>query len=277
MIIKFYNIDPMLQNKAVSNDQHAERKTFILYFLLQITIFVGVCLSSVVSLVVASCCICMVFFGPQRTIQAITLLILIRFMNPAVAILAPNLSIFSLGILLLSSILYIPWGMRHVANQLMPVIIFSVCALLLSGITSGSVWISFLKIISFLLSALAVISILNKLNVKQIRDVTVWIFSIMFAVVFLSLFTLFNHDIAYNLNGLGFQGILAHPQAMGVFLAPLVSFFIGRFMFYKKGLLSIDMLLISILIYLIILTQARTAAVAVFLSFMANVFVVKLP
>lgn len=275
--MKFNNIEPMLQNKTVSIDLKVERKTFIFYFLLQVGIFIGVCLSPISSLVVASCCICTVFFGPQRTIQAITLLVLIRFMNPAIAVLTPNLSIFSLGMLLLSSILYIPWGIKHAANQLFPVIIFSVCALLLSGITSSSVWISYLKIISFLLSALTVISALNKLNVKQIRNVIAWMFSIMFVVVFLSLCTLVNRNIAYHLNGVAFQGIFSHPQAMGVFLAPLASFFVGRFMFCKKDFLSVDMLIIPILIYMIIVTQARTAAVSVFLSFMTTLFIVNMP
>lgn len=277
MNVKFNNIELMLENKTVGVDSKAERKTFAFYFLFQITVFIGVCLSPIVSLVVASCCICAVFLGPQRTIQAITLLILIRFMNPAVAVLAPNLSLFSLGMLLISSALYIPWGIRHAANQLLPVIIFSVCALLLSGITSSSVWISFLKIISFLLSALTVISALNKLNLEQTNNVIVWIFSIMFAVVSFSLCTLVNHNIAYNLNGVGFQGMFSHPQSMGVFLAPLVSFFVGRFMFYRKGFLSMDILIIPVLIYMIILTQARTAAVSVFLSFITTLFIVNMP
>jgi len=47
-------------------------------------------------------------------------------------------------------------------------------------------------------------------------------------------FPLYFSEFGYARNGKGFQGLLNHPQAYAVFLAPMVVWFTGRFLFDKN-------------------------------------------
>jgi len=252
-------------------------KTFLLYIVFISSIFIGVVLYPSLSVIIGVLCCVLIFFGPKKTIQAVSIFVLIRFLNPAIVTLPANLGAFSWVILILASTINIPWGFIYLKKVFFSILIFCFVVLVLSVITSSAVWISILKIISFLLGSLMALSVFNRLDSLQLRDIVIWFFSLFFVVVILSLFTLIDRGIAFNLNGTGFQGILNHPQTLGVFLAPISSYFMGRFMFVSKKIFSIDVVIFLILICLIFISQTRTSALSVFLSFISTIFVLIFP
>lgn len=247
-------------------------KLFIIYSVLVSIIFAAVTVSSMVPLILGVACCVWALFGPDKIIQAFTLLTVVRFFNPSLAFFTIDPGVLTWVLLLIAAFKHIPWGFSHIAKQLMPIVVFCFFATFLSMASSKALDISLLKIIAFFIGSLAIISLYNRMTVPQIRNVVIWVMALMSMVAFYSLLILPNKAIAYNLNDVGFQGILNHPQTLGPFLAPLTAFMIGRFVFEKNSMISWKLIVIGVLIMLILLTQARTSAVSVFLSVVMAAF-----
>src|SRR4030095_15546421 len=90
--------------------------------------------------------------------------------------------------------------------------------------------VSIFKVVSFTYVSAAIL-IGFKVTASRSVDWTPWFVGIWIAVVGLSAPTLLFPDIGFRTNGTGFQGILNHPQARGVFLAPMVAWLTGTLLF----------------------------------------------
>jgi O-antigen ligase len=88
----------------------------------------------------------------------------------------------------------------------------------------------------------------------------------LFSVILLSLPTVFIFEIGYARDGRGFQGLLNHPQTLGVFLTPCACFLWGDFIFNGKKQRITSIILIFIIHYLLFITLARTALIALIIS-----------
>lgn len=268
----------MNTNTTTRADGRKQRRKIIKVFIRDLIVigivFASITVNPIIPTVVGIACCIWALFGPDKAAMAITLLALVRFSNPALVSFSGNLSMVSWVLLLIAMVRYLPWGLMHVTNRLLPVMMFSLVAISLSMATSSAIDISLLKIMSFMIGALTTISIYNKMNSNEVLNVILWILALAFMVVVFSLLTLVNHDIAYNLNGVGFQGMLNHPQTLGTFLAPVTAFIAGRYVFARNDLITVELLLALLVAVLIIMSQARTAAVSAFLSVAVTVFFV---
>jgi hypothetical protein len=87
-------------------------------------------------------------------------------------------------------------------------------------------------------------------------------------VLITSLVALFLPTIGYYRDGSGFQGILAHPQIMGVFVAPIiVECLINYIIIKRKRNIIFDLIFILSFLFMF-LSKARTSLVAVAVTFL---------
>ena len=246
------------------------------YSIAVMVILVASILSPVVTAVVTSGLCLWGLLGPVQMIQALSLMVFVRFMNPALVTFDMNIGILPWILLMVAAVAYLPGGVKRASRSMLPIVVFCLIAAMLSAITSRALDISVLKIISFMVGSLTIISIYSRLTPLQVRSVVIWIFSLLSMIVALSLATFADKNVAYSLNGTGFQGILNHPQTFGALMAPFAAFFLARFAFGKGSLLTSDLFLSGMLMVLIILSETRTAAVAVVFSVTMTLYFVGL-
>jgi len=207
--------------------------------------------------------------GTAQAIQALSLLVLIKILNPAIY---PNEGPISLlgwvvialaGARIFIDNLRVTWKIQLV---LLWLLLFSAVILLESIFFSYYRVVSTFKIVSFAYLALAVL-IGFKATANKSVDWTSWFLGIWIAVTVLSAPTFFFPRIGFFLDGMGFQGLLNHPQTFAIFLVPMVAWLMGRLLFLPlKGhywLYSILTLAWASLF----LTRGRTALVAVIMGF----------
>ena len=151
-----------------------------------------------------------------------------------------------------------------------PITLFTLYAILVSLFLSNYFFISLMKLLSFYFGAVTLYAIVEKLGYIQITKLLITVLSYFSLMSLLSAYTLTNPGVAYSLNGIGFQGIINHPQTLGPLLAAFCSFFIGMLIFNKvnlKWFIGI-LVVITTLIILIMMTKARTALASIALSVM---------
>ena len=119
-------------------------------------------------------------------------------------------------------------------NQPMPRIInylllFSIAVFVLSFIVSPFPTISIFKLISFTIGVGTVL-----IGFYRTRHLSDYWFSCLFTLGIFILFAslpLYGSVLGYLRNGIGFQGILTHPQTFGPVLAPMTALFAGLYLF----------------------------------------------
>src|SRR5208283_377866 len=207
--------------------------------------------------------------GPKQAIKALSLNYIILFLNPTIQVLPAETSALRWVILFLAGLrvfLAIP---SNSSRFLMPLLLFFAMVTALSLLNSPNFAISFLKIIVFTYCSATVLIAFNALKGPDLAELRRWFLTISGAVIFLSLPTLAIPKMGFLLNGKGFQGIFNHPQLLGVFLAPTAAYLGARLLLrschespYVWGFWGLAMVLM-------VLTQARTALLAFFLSLAA--------
>lgn len=213
--------------------------------------------------------------GTKQAIQALSLLVLIKFLNPAIY---PNEGPISLlgwvvialaGARIFVDNLRMTWKIQLV---LLWLLLFSAAILLESIFFSSYRVVSTFKIASFAYLVLAVL-IGFKATTRESVDWTPWFLGIWIAVTILSAPTLFFPRIGFFLDEMGFQGILNHPQTFAVFLVPMVAWLMGRLLFLpSKGHYWLYAIL-TLAWASLFLTRGRTAFVAVIMGFTVVIFI----
>ena len=223
--------------------------------------------------IIAFACLIMSFLGPEKWVKSVALLIFVRFFNPALSgPLLFEIGVFHWLLLFVSAVSYSPRAIFQDYGKFIPLFLFSTMAAFLSCFTSSAFSISILKLVSFCLGSVAALSAFYLMSRAQIRSTLVWLFTLWVCVVMGSLFVFLKPSAAYYVNGTGFQGLLAHPQAFASLLSPLAAFLAGKIIFGRNGIFSVYTLVLAIVVFLQISSKGRGA----FLSFVLSVVLVYL-
>jgi len=150
--------------------------------------------------------------------------------------------------------------------------LFSLVVLLESLFSSRDTLVSVLKIAAFTFAAAAVL-IGFKVTANRSADWTTWFLGLWIAVVALSAPTFFFPQIGFARNGTGFQGILSHPQSLGIFLAPMVGWLTATLLLSTSRRPYWLYVLTPVAWGFLFLTAARTGLVAVAASFLVILLV----
>jgi len=202
----------------------------------------------------------------EHAIQALSLSVVIKFLNPVVYPQLRTASLLAWVVLGIAGLRIAVASLQTRAprHPVLPwVLIFSLAILAHSMLVSRQSMVSSFKILTF---AFGAITVLLGFKISALRSVnwTPWFTALWTAILILSLPTLFEASIGYKRNGMGFQGIFVHPQLFGLFLAPAVGWFTTRLLFYPiRETHWIIVALTCVSWSFLLLTRTRTAAVAV--------------
>jgi O-antigen ligase len=134
-----------------------------------------------------------------------------------------------------------------------------------AGVFSYYPIVSLTKIILFTYATCAIL-VGFQISAQRHLNWTPWFLGMWLSVVTLSIPTLMVSDIGYARDGQGFQGILSHPQTFAVFLAPMVCWMLGQYLFVRERLSFPWLTLLAVVTGLMFMTLARTAVVTVIVS-----------
>lgn len=204
--------------------------------------------------------------GRQQAIQAFVMSWLFTLINPA---LAQEASLGSIGRYLVISAAAISVEWRSVSSGAsfsvkrmnMLTLCLGLFLLIHSLLFSAVVDVSVLKLVSWVVVVLTLLSAWQGLDAEQrtaLFDQLQWV---LIWLILLSLPLLAIPSIGYFRNGTGFQGLLNHPQAFGPTVA-LAGALIGGRIFGERKPSWRDIALLGLCSVLIVLSEARTAGVA---------------
>lgn len=155
--------------------------------------------------------------------------------------------------------------LRKNNNSIHKVLFITILFLLLTSfISSYNLTISVFKLFIFAIGSIAIIAGFTNCRTDQKKWLSVFV-SFVISIIIFSIPTLFFPSIGFARNGSGFQGIINHPQALGVILSPFVALLTGKVFFENKRNL-VDIIFLFAGLTLLLLTQARTGLIAILLS-----------
>ncbi len=161
--------------------------------------------------------------GGVRTLHALTLSILIIFFNPGITADRPWISLLKYVLLYTAFARVIIDAILmkvRIPKVLYGVAVFSCTVAILAALVSSHFTVSLLKIINFTVGVFLTI-ILFKVIPRRIALLD-WFYTTYVVVLVISLSVIWQ-PFAYHRNVNYFQGILNHPQAYSVYLAPMTS------------------------------------------------------
>ena len=213
--------------------------------------------------------------GIPQTIQALSLVVVIKYLNPVLYTYPEGVGVMSWGVIMLGGIRLLLGAKISNVKLILPILGFSLVVAVLFTVQDNKVpAVSAMKLIMFTYMSCAIVLGSASLSKEQAHELSTWFNSLIAAIVLLSLAMFAFPAIAYARNGLGFQGILNHPQSFGPILAPLASASLAS-VFFGKPKNSLRLLAIVLgLVALMVASQARTALAAVMLSMAAAAAVV---
>ena len=212
--------------------------------------------------------------GRTQAIQALALSWLFTMLNPA---LAPDASAASIGryLVIVAAAISVAWrgsgtGERFSIKRLsFLTMCLGVLLLVHSLLFSAVVDVSVLKVVSWVMVVLTLLSAWQGLAAPQrvaLFDQLQWG---LVWLLLLSLPLLLIPGIGYLRNGTGFQGLLNHPQAFGPTVALVGVLVGGRVMGVRKPAWR-DIALLGLCLVLVVLSEARTAGVAMVLGLLGS-------
>jgi hypothetical protein len=213
--------------------------------------------------------------GAKQAIQALSLVVVIKFLNPAIYQFAGPFALLAWLALAVagSRIFYDSVRIRSGRHPVLRwLIVFALVVSFQSVFFSYYAEVSIFKMLSFTIAATAILLGFKVTGAKSV-DWTAWFVSLWIAVLVLSAPTWFFRGIGFRVNDSGFQGILNHPQALGIFMAPMVAWLTARLIFSPpKGDYWLYVVL-PVAWSFMLMTRARTALIAVVAGFLAIVIV----
>ena len=210
--------------------------------------------------------------GPKQAIKALSLSYLMLLLNPAFHELPQVTSILRWVIILVAGLRVFAAIPVRSYRFLVPLLLFFAMVSVLALPTSSSFAVSFLKIAIFTFFSATVLAAFNSLDRSDLEELRRWFLTIAVVVVLLSLPTLAVPKIGFLVNGTGFQGILDHPQTLGIFLAPVAAYLGARLLLRNGPPPRMEWGIWGIVMGLMLLSRARTAALAFFLSLGVTLF-----
>lgn len=130
--------------------------------------------------------------------------------------------------------------------------------------------VSILKAVSWTMVMSTLLSAWSRLSLQETEALESWLYGglVLIAVVSLPLLVL---PVGYLRNGSGFQGIINHPQAFGPTMALLASWTVGRMVTRRiPSWTSIGLAMLCLV--LVVMSETRTAGVALILGVVSAIF-----
>lgn len=203
----------------------------------------------------------------NKALFALLALFLIRMSNTAIVgfdpLLAPSAWMTSLAA---STRLWLDFAVqsrRVVTRQFRSFSVYTLVALVMSSF-SLSPEISFLKAFAFFYIASALllgVAIQAPANTTTLS----WLCACWTSVLITSIPLLAFPAVGYFRDGQGFQGSLNHPQALGIFVAPVLAWLVAKSFILNKITIRLAVTLIFVILILL-LTRARTGVVSILLG-----------
>lgn len=207
--------------------------------------------------------------GGKYTIYAFITSWFFTMINPVIA---PNGSLGAIGRFLVVIFGFIPVFFSFIVNQKKIVNLYSIITFLIgflilfhSFIFSTIPSISILKLFMWLITIITLLSCWSSMGKKEFEEEYEILVKFLKMIIILSLPFLTISFIGFARNGTGFQGLLNHPQAFGPTVAILGSILLSKLV-TSKIKSRLDWILLILLFPLIILSEARTAGLALILS-----------
>lgn len=213
--------------------------------------------------------------GVRHAIQALSLAVVIKYLNPVLYSYPAGVGVMGWVIILLGGFRMLLGSKIGNVKVIFPILGFSlVVAALFIVQDNKAPAVSAMKLVLFTYVSCAVVLGGTSLSERQALELATWFHSLIATLVLLSLPLFAFPDIAYAKNGEGFQGILNHPQTFGPIFAPVTSALLVYIFFGKPTKYLFIFAVILLLISLMIASQARTALATVTLSILATALVV---
>lgn len=217
---------------------------------------------------------CFALFGRTQAIQALSLSWLFSMLNSA---LAPDPSAAAIGryLVIVAAAISVTWrvvvsGGGASINRLSFITVCLGLMLLIHSLLFSAVMdVSVLKVVSWVVVVLTLLSAWQGLATTQrlaLFDQLQWG---LVWLLLLSLPLLAIPGIGYLRNGTGFQGMLNHPQAFGPTVA-LVGVLVGGRILGQRKPAWRDIALLGMCLVLVVLSEARTAGVAMVLGLLGS-------
>lgn len=203
--------------------------------------------------------------GGGRTIQAISLSVLITFLNPEVVPPEPSVALLKWLIFGVAGLRLISVGLwRHSARQWAAPLICLAAVALASAMGKGALTaLSILKLTAFVVGVSAFFTSLAGSR-KTTHYWVNWFFTLHFVVLVASA-PLLIMPAGRALNGSGFQGIFGHPQTLGVYLSFFTAFVTASWLCGNK-LRLLTIATIPVGWSFIVLSGCRTAVLSLLLA-----------
>ena len=204
-------------------------------------------------------------FGKQQVIQALILSWFFTIINP----IAPNVELKSLFryVVIFSCFftIYLKTSFTKFDYLTLFTLFFGMFILFHSFFFSKVPDVSILKILSWMIVMILLLKAWSDLDFKEHQDMQKWVVKFLVLIALVGLPTFFIKEIGYQRNFSGFQGILNHPQALGITISLLSSILIGELFSQKKPSFLIFTIII-ICCLMIILSKTRTAGLSLVLA-----------
>lgn len=212
-------------------------------------------------------------FSTNNAIKSLALVYLIRAINPAFSEADLNLAfpgIFS--VLICCSRIYYDYSKYRIDTPapLRHLTLYVITTGFLSLYSSQFISVSLFKLTYFYIVAAAILISYSTLSKTQ-SDITSWIASFYAAVTILS-FPLIFHNYGYFRDGVGFQGLLNHPQEFAIFMAPYVAILAVKAFRSRGKNLLFSALWLSLVLSMLLLSRARTGILAIILGLILGYF-----
>jgi hypothetical protein len=204
--------------------------------------------------------------GAKAVIQSLAIVVIIKFLNDAIYGFPPMFGLLGWALLLAAAALMAGRFSRQAMPVLLPLWFFVLVVAALTPFASANPTVTWFKLASFLLGATTIIVASYALTADSVRSLRAWLPSVALAVALVSVPTFPFPGISYRTAPNLFQGVLNHSQALGAFLAPLMTLLGARWLFQRRGFAKIDGAFLLLIAILLLATNARTAAIAVMLG-----------
>jgi len=174
------------------------------------------------------------FRSPKHAIQALCLSWLVAFLNPGIFTEFEGAAILRWLVFFAAFSRVITSKMLRnlsIPREIICLVLFFLFALSVSMVKSYAPIVSLFKLIMFVMGVVAILFAFE-LTGAQKAYWRSW-FTTFFLLILVLGFPFYFFELGYVRNGKGFQGLLNHPQAYAVFLAPMAAWFTGRILFEK--------------------------------------------
>lgn len=208
--------------------------------------------------------------GPRQAIEALLLVWLLVSLNPGLYPVASEFSLFRWLIIILALVVGL---LRAVDPKQEPlpaerlwVVLFLFGSLIASVtlLASYNVGVSLFKLIAFHITSATILLCVRDPNDARILK-TIFL-PFLLSVVVIAGSPLLVFQVGYHLNETGFQGLLKHPQTYGMFVAVYLVWLFALLIDHHRYFNVYSLSAVLVAMTTLIMSQARTAAVAVLIG-----------